>query len=232
MRRFIARQLITQSTISAASPSIVAWTNADERDKTEIAKAVGGMKREDQVARIGCERAHVVFNPAVCADVELIRLLRELRNARELFFTNEMYFVLDVERMQIVVERKTRGLFAAQRLRLVVCGSHAVFVSHCGSGRMEIEREVRRERSDCNLGKRRAHLRTVAGIVVDEHERVDADVKLARDIGEIERLRIPVDAHRGKVVFVKNSAGATSSGLFFDSATRTTPRSLSKSASR
>ena len=172
----------------------------DERDKTEIAKAVGGMKREDQVARIGCERAHVVFSPAVCADVELIRLLRELRDARELFFAHGMNFVLDVERTQIVVERKTRGLFAAQRLRLVVRGSHSVFVGQ--RGRVEIEGEVRRERRDGDFGKRRAHLRAVAGIVVDEHKGIDAEVELARDIRKIERLRIPVDAHRGEVVFV------------------------------
>ena len=52
---------------------------------------------------------------------------------------------------------------------------------------MEIEREVWRKRSDRNLWKRRAHLRTITGIVVDEHERVDTDVQLACDIGKIER---------------------------------------------
>ena len=68
---------------------------------------------------------------------------------------------------------------------------------------MEVERKIWRKRSDCNLWKRRTHLRAIAGIVVDEHERINADVQLARDIGEIERLRIPVDAHSGEVVFVK-----------------------------
>ena len=178
-----------------------------EADDAVLREAVVQLEGLADRGRRGHQLPDVVQRAADEGQVELVRLLRELRRPLERARVHVAHTGAHLERAPEVLQRDGRR---TQLLRLGPgrIGLPAGDVLH--RERRQLEAEARRERPHelrgRNVERHRLHVRKRCGdlgalgrIVVDENERVEAEPESLSDLGELLGLPAPVRDEGGEV---------------------------------
>ena len=185
-----------------------------------VAELVGHAQRERHAARVLRDAAHELGPVPARGEVPLVGLGDELHDARQVGLVDRADVAHHVEACQVVVEGGRAGLqVAAFALLLVLGGARGVF----GGERDRLEPAPGLDGVDgagavggdvdhLDVGQRLTHLLALGGVVVDEHEAVQAQRELLGHARDGVALGLPRRLKRGDVVEAQHHRGVLQEG--------------------
>ena len=168
-----------------------------------------------QVIRAPSSR--IAFGVATRGEVELIRLLRHLRDPRQIERTGDLDLDLDLEASQVLVKvREGTAARCTRGIVLVLLRLLAVFVRKSIEPKVVavdlLKEDAQSMGSFRKLGhdhvrQKRFDEFSLSRVVVDEHHAVEPDVQFVGQLLDVARLVVPIDPVRGDVFHRQDHVG-------------------------
>ena len=185
-----------------------AGLQAHEARQSGIAQLVRDAEDPHALARLRRPRLQFRLGQPPRGEIQLIRLVQQLRGAREVRGVEFLDRDLDVQTLEPFVERAGLAFeVRALPIRDVALGARGILraehrrveAAQAEQGAL-VEHRVLRPLRHEHLGQGLAHARALNGIVVEEHDGLQAEVQLRRQLDEVRGLVLPVDAPAGEVL--------------------------------
>ena len=189
---------------------------ADQRtDHAVVTKAVEQADLQGEGVRRTLHLGDLGLGVTARGEVELVGLVDQLRDALAALRLERRKLDMHLQRAQELAQvARARLQLAALGIAPVLVGPGQVF--GCEGDRLKITRQqqsagktrgVVAQLGHSHLGQRLAYLRTLRRVVVEQDQRIQADVEALGNAFEVRGLVLPVGNKDGDVVFFEQHAG-------------------------
>ena len=183
--------------------------NARQSRRSEF---VADRDRPHRACLCGAPLEHFRFTEAARAEIHLIRLVQQLRRSRDVRRADRLDQHRDAKVLQPFIDRSNAGArrvaFALCRverraLRILTADRGCVEAAECLQPLGVQERTLRPLRHK-HLRQRLTHASAFHRIVINENDRLQAEIELRRKVGDVLRLVGPVDTPSHEIACTKH----------------------------
>src|SRR5262249_11732854 len=179
--------------------------------QTVVAEFVGNAQGIKTMVGRGGKPPHLLEGAPNRGQIELVRLVDELRDAAEILGSRAIQLHAQLQRLQEFLLAHLRAQSVTVELGAHGVGAHAIFAADVQAvekgealqRRDDLRRILRQEQAD-DVRLSLSHVLDFHGAVVDEHEGVDADIQSLRDQRDTLRFWPPVNLPRRNMRAIKD----------------------------
>ena len=189
-------------------------TQDDDSDHAIVPEAIDQPELQRGQCGIALHRGNLALGIAPRCQVELVRLVDQLRDSGAVYAVERPDIGDHVERLQIARHVRCAGKSGAFGIGPISIGADPVIIAE--SDRLEIASSGQRARIERRIGGhfRHGHHRQLAadlgafdGIVVEKDQRIEADVESGGDGAQIGRLVTPIGDENGDMFLAQHHVG-------------------------